>query len=225
MAKVKKPTKKSSSSKRGPKQIQDAYVNYVLEHERKPANVYQFCKSLGITEDAFYQLYSSFKALEKSIWKEYAVGTIGRIEADDNYSKFTSREKILAFYFTLIEELRSNRSFVLIKIRKWKIPAVTPTALKKFKVEFEHWAEEVIEEGKATSEIAKRPYLDKRYVSLLWLHLNFILKFWSYDDSNDFEKTDEAIEKSVNLAFDVIGKGFVDNAFEFGKFLYQQRKF
>lgn len=224
MAKVKKPIKKSST-KKGPKQIKEAFMRFVLEHERKPSNVYQFCKSVGISEDAFYQFFSSFKALEKSIWKEYAVDTIGRIKADGNYSKFSSREKLLAFYFTLIEELRANRSFVLIKIGKWKIPSVTPPALKKFKVEFEHWAEEVIEEGKVTSEIAKRPYLDKRYVSLLWLHLNFILKFWSHDDSNDFEKTDEAIERSVNLAFDVIGKGLVDNAFEFGKFLYQQRKF
>jgi hypothetical protein len=58
----------------------------------------------------------------------------------------------------------------------------------------------------------------------LWFHLHFILRFWCNDDSRDFEKTDEAIEKSVNLAFDLIGKGVLDNAFDFGKFLFQQAK-
>lgn len=224
MAKVKKQSKKSSSAK-GPEQIKEAYISFVLEHERKPTNVYKFCKSLGVGEDVFYQSFSSFKALEKAIWKAYATETIGRLKADANYTKYTSREKILAFYFTLVEVLRANRSFVLMKIGKWKPVTVTPSFLKKFKSEFEHWADDVIEEGKSTSEIAKRPYMEKRYVSLLWLHLGFILKFWSHDDSTDFEKTDEAIEKSVHLAFDVLGKGLLDNAFEFGKFLYQQRKY
>ena len=224
MAKVKKQSKKSLAAK-SPEQIKEAYINLVLEHERKPANVFKFCKTLGIGEDVFYQSFSSFKALEKAIWKGYASETIDRLKADGNYTKFTSREKILAFYFTLVEVLRANRSFVVLKISNWKPVTVAPSFLKKFKTEFEQWAEEVIEEGKATAEIARRPYLDKRYVSLLWLHLSFILKFWSHDDSTDFEKTDEAIEKSVNLAFDVIGKGLIDNAFEFGKFLYQQRKF
>ena len=37
-------------------------------------------------------------------------------------------------------------------------------------------------------------------------------------------ETDEAIEKSVNLAFDIIGKGVLDNALDFGKFLFQQSR-
>lgn len=224
MAKVKKQTKKSPSAK-GPDQIKEAYIHFVLEHERKPANVFKFCKALGISEDEFYRSFSSFKALDKAIWKAYVSETIDRLRKDENYANFTSREKILAFYFTLIEVLRTNRSFVIMKVSKWKPTAITPSFLRKFKSEFEQWAEAVVEEGKSTSEIAKRPYLDKRYVSLLWLHLSFILKFWSHDNSTDFEKTDEAIERSVNLAFDVMGKGLLDNAFEFGKFLYQQRKY
>jgi hypothetical protein len=54
--------------------------------------------------------------------------------------------------------------------------------------------------------------------------MHFVLMFWVKDESAEFEKTDEAIEKSVNLAFDLMGKGVVDNVFEFGKFLFQQAK-
>jgi hypothetical protein len=53
--------------------------------------------------------------------------------------------------------------------------------------------------------------------------MGFILLFWKEDDSAGFEKTDAAVEKSVNLAFDLIGKGAVDSAIDFAKFLYQNK--
>jgi ubiquinone biosynthesis protein COQ9 len=49
------------------------------------------------------------------------------------------------------------------------------------------------------------------------------LKFWIDDTSNAFEKTDAAIEKSVNLAMDLMGKSPLDAALDFGKFLFQNK--
>ncbi len=120
--------------------------------------------------------------------------------------------------------LKSDRSFVLHQLKSVKNPATTPTFLKGFKASFEEWITSVLNEGKGTGEIAMRPFIDKRYNSLFWIHLMFILQFWSKDDSANFEKTDAAIEKSVTLAFDLMGKGVLDNAIDFGKFLYQNSK-
>lgn len=217
-------TKKKAKNTVGADKIKQEYVNYVLEHEKRPYTVFKFCKNIGIKEDSFYKFYGSFKALEKAIWKEYAISTIYRLKSDSNYAAFSAREKVLAFYFTLIEILKEERSFILFQLKKRKLPSAPPSFIRKFKKEFDPWASEVIEEGKQTDEIAKRPYLDQRYGSLLWFHMHFVLMFWVKDESADFEKTDEAIEKSVNLAFDLMGKGVVDNVFEFGKFLVQQAK-
>jgi hypothetical protein len=48
-----------------------------------------------------------------------------------------------------------------------------------------------------------------RYPQLFWLHLGFILLFWKEDNSPAFENTDAAVEKSVNLAFDLIGNSLL----------------
>ena len=53
--------------------------------------------------------------------------------------------------------------------------------------------------------------------------MSFLLLFWRDDDSAGFEKTDAFVEKSVNLAFDLIGKGALDSAIDFAKFLYQSK--
>ena len=200
------------------------YRDYVLSEGRQPASVYKFCKDHGFKEDEFYEHFGSFEGLEKSIWKGYIDDTRSRMENDEDYQGFSSREKILTFYFSLAELLKSDRSFALHQLRSWKNPSVVPTFLKGFKDSFKEWINSVLNEGKVSGEIAKRPYLDKRYDLLFWMHFMFILQFWSNDESAGFEKTDAAIEKSVNLAFDLIGKGVLDSAIDFGKFLYQNPK-
>ena len=57
-----------------------------------------------------------------------------------------------------------------------------------------------------------------------WVQMLFLLKFWMDDDSAGFEKTDMAIEKSVNTIFDVFDNTPLDAVFDFGKFLVEREK-
>lgn len=204
--------------------IRTVYRKHVLLEGKRPATVFKFCNDLGISERDFYSSFASFDAIEKNIWQHYLTTTLGRLEQDANYSTFTCREKVLAFYFALAEELKSDRSFVLHQLSGWQPGLTMPAFLKGFRARFDSWLANVLLDGKQTGELAPRPFLDQQYGSLFWLHFLFLLHFWSKDDSTEFEKTDLAIEKSVNLAFDLVGKGVLDGALDFGKFLYQQMK-
>jgi hypothetical protein len=227
METVKKSTRSSkgrAKTKTGKDAILKSYREALLKDGRQPTSVFSFCESLGISEIEFYESYASFEAIESAIWSNYFASVVGRLARDSNYSNFSVREKILAFYYTLVDVLRSDRSFVLFLLRSWKNPAVTPIFLRRFKYEFDQWLNSIINEGKTSGEIPARPFIDKQYDKLFWLHLLFILHFWSGDNSASFEKTDAAIEKSVNLAADLIGKGVLDQALDFGKFLYQNSR-
>ncbi|MDQ2864039.1 MAG: TetR family transcriptional regulator C-terminal domain-containing protein, partial [Bacteroidota bacterium] len=67
-------------------------------------------------------------------------------------------------------------------------------------------------------------FFSKRYKDALWIQFAFIINFWIDDDSNGFEKTDEAIEKGINLSFDLFQRSPIDNLFEYGKFLARNGK-
>jgi AcrR family transcriptional regulator len=224
MEKPKKSKAKPKSKVTSSEKIVTDYREFLLTEGKQPASVYKFCKDNGFKESEFYQHFGSFEALEKSIWKGYIDQTRSRMENDRDYLGFSAREKILTFYFSLAELLKSDRSFAVHQLKSWKNPATVPVFLKGFKESFKDWINSVLNEGKASGEVAKRPYLDERYDRLFWMHFIFILQFWVHDESADFEKTDAAIEKSVNLAFDLIGKGVLDSALDFGKFLYQNSK-
>lgn len=204
--------------------IQDAYRKHVLLEGAPPESVYKFCYQLGISETDFYDQFGSFEAIDKAIWKGYLDRTIARLGEDSNVAAFSVREKVLAFYFTLAEELKSDRSFVLLLVRNWQPASLVPVFLQDFRAGFHAWFDRILLEGKQSGEVANRPFFDKQYSHLFWAHFLFILQFWRNDNSAAFEKTDIAIEKSVNLAFDLISKGVLDGALDFGKFLYQQAK-
>ncbi|HMQ00276.1 MAG TPA: TetR family transcriptional regulator C-terminal domain-containing protein [Cyclobacteriaceae bacterium] len=204
-----------------------AYKQYLLEHGHKPSSVFKFCKDNGQTEEAFYAQFASFNTLEKNIFLSYFQQVKLTLEADSNYLEFTAREKLLAFYYSLIEVLRKDRSLVLILAGSHQIlkPEFVPDYLKLFKSSFEDWIKEIIAEGKITGEVANRPIgFDKPYASIFWLHFNWLLQFWLKDESKGFESTDAAIEKSINLAFEFIGQNALDRVLDFAKFLYQTHR-
>jgi hypothetical protein len=216
--KARKPGTRNSETR-----IQTAYIEHLLTNGTRPVSVFKFCTDLRITEDVFYESFGSFEGLERHIWKSFITKTTDRLKADKTYQAFSSREKVLAFYYTLFEELRASRSFILVQLTNRNKLEIIPDFLKDFKNEFEVYVSSVLEAGKTTGEVAKRPYLDKTYPQTFWMQLAFLLMFWRDDNSPAFEQTDAAIEKSVNLAFDLIGKGAIDSMLDFAKFLYQSK--
>jgi len=225
MAKTKE-TKNTASEDQSAK-IREAYIDYLLEHGREPATVYQFMKMLNMKERVFYDYYNSFSAIEKDIWKSYFDETMTRIQGESVYNEYSVREKLLAFYYTLIEVLKEHRSYVTYSVDRMKkmgLRASNAGFLQDFKSSFLDYVNDLIAEGKETEEIVDRPLVSSRYDDGLWQQLLFVLRFWADDDSRGFERTDAAIEKAVNLSFDIMSRTALDAAVDFARFLYQKRR-
>lgn len=205
-------------------QIRDAYIDYVLTHNEPPKSVYDFAKKLSISEAEFYNYFASFVAIEKSVWATLTLQAIEKIKEQEIWAQYSSREKILSFFYSYIELLKTKRSFIIYTLKKQAKRLSFPDILSAVKPVFENFAEEIIEEGLDSGELAQRKFFTKRYKDGLWMQFLFIINFWSEDDSNDFEKTDEAIEKGVNVAFDLFQRSPIDNLFEYGKFLARNGK-
>ena len=206
-------------------QIQDAYIDYVLTNNEEPKSVYVFAKQLGITEQEFYAFYSSFIAVEKAIWADLTTKAIAEIQQQEVWVNYISREKILAFFYAYIELLKTRRSFVVYSLKKSRTRISTPEVLDDVKTIFENFADNIIKEGLASGELADRRYLSKRYKDALWVQFGIILNFWINDNSSNFEKTDEAIERGVNVTFDLFQRSPLDNIIDYGKFITRNSRF
>lgn len=206
-------------------QIQDAYIDYVLTNNEEPKSVYIFAKQLGITEQEFYAFYSSFVAVEKAIWADLTIKTITEIQQQEVWATYTSREKILAFFYAYIELLKTRRSFVVYSLKKSRTRVSAPEVLDDVRNVFETFAENIIKSGLESGELADRRFLSKRYKDALWVQFGIILNFWVNDSSNNFEKTDEAIERGVNVTFNLFQRSPLDDLIDYGKFVARNSRF
>jgi len=205
--------------------IQSAYIDYVLTQGEQPKSVYVFAKQNEITEEEFYRFFGSFEALEQNIWAEIATKTISEIKTQEIWPQYSSREKALSFFYSFFELLKGSRSFAIYSFKRHPKGISHPRVLDILKVIVENFADDVIKQGLESGELADRRFLSKRYKDGLWMQFGFVLNFWINDNSAGFEKTDEAIEKGVNVTFDLFQRSPIDNLLDYGKFLAKNSKF
>ena len=205
--------------------IRKTYIEYVLDNGQAPASFYAFAKKLKMPEAELYEFYTSFEALEMELWQSFFVQARATAEQDDTFQKYSVREKLLGLYYTWIEVLKTNRSFVVYSYKKLKQPVArtNPQEFKQFKEAFINFANDLVYEGRESREIVARPYISNRYADALWVNTLFILDFWIKDTSKSFELTDTAIEKTVNTALDLMGQSLVDSVIDLAKFVYQNK--
>ena len=198
------------------------YMAYVLEHETMPKSVYKFCKVNSIKEVEFYENFGSIESIRKKIWNKFYVNTEILLKKNKEFDNFSSRDKMLTFFYTLFEMLTLNRSYVLLALKQEKNPFKNLEQLKGLRKRIKNFAADLINEGNTEKTIEITKHNPKLFSEGAWLQFLFLLKFWMNDESAGFEKTDIAIEKSVNTSFDVFDNTTLENILDFGKFLYKE---
>ncbi len=198
------------------------YMNDVLEHGMVPKSVYKFCKSNTITETEFYGLFGSLESLQKEIWSKFYANTHSLLMKNKDFDNFSNKEKMLTFFFTFFEMLTLNRSYVLFTLKQENNPLKNLNQLKRLRRYLKSFAKDLIDEDNSGKFLKITQYNPHVFSEGAWLQFLFLLKFWIDDESTGFEKTDIAIEKSVNTIFDVFDNTPIENIIDFGKFLYKE---
>tara|TARA_B100001093_G_scaffold117169_1_gene109507 strand:+ start:1814 stop:2467 length:654 start_codon:yes stop_codon:yes gene_type:complete len=199
-----------------------AFMGYTLENDHYPKSVYKFCKVNEIEEKTFYKFFGSLDGVKEMIWETFYYNAMSLLKKDKNFEMAKPKEKLLSFYFTFFEVLLLNRSYVLFSLsgaEKIMTKMGQMSCLRKI---FKGFATELIEDG----NVDKPSYLQhppKIFSEAAWVQLGFLMKFWIEDSSADFEKTDQAIEKSVQTAFDVFDNTPLSALVDFGKFLWKEK--
>lgn len=201
--------------------IKNIYLDIVKANGSRPGSIYEFAKLANMAKADVQVHYNTVLALETDLWKGWIEETFLRLNAEPAYAEYVARERMLAFYFTLIEVLAPYKYYV-------KLAPLGPSlfggnVLEGFKGAFLTYSQSLINLGKDTGEVEERKFVTDKYNEALWTQCLFLLRFWVKDDSENGEKTDEAIEKSVNLSLDLMARGPIDSLVEFGQFLFKNR--
>jgi len=201
--------------------IKKAFIDYVLTEGKRPNSVYVFAKKQKMSEAEFYDFYTSFDAIEEGIWTDIGQTVINEVKTQEVWAGYAAREKALSFFYSFFELLKRDRSFAVYSLKNAPKGLQTPKVFEGLKTLFLNFSDEILNEGLESGELSDRKFFAKRYKDALWAQLVFVLHFWVKDTSAGFEKTDEAIEKGINVAFDLFQRSPIDNLLDYGKFLMQ----
>jgi hypothetical protein len=193
----------------------NALIEQTLNEGRTPESVYRFCKNIGVSEAEFYQQFGSLAQLSKEILPTYFSSAVDAIQASQEWTEFSAREKTLSFLFAVAGEWSHIRSYLVFtkKDSLQQLRAVKPS--------FYTLAREIVASGIQSGEMAPRILSGERYADILWLQFCGVYAFWLRDESKGFEQTDAAIEKAVHFCFDAFERNFIDSFTELGKFVFQ----
>lgn len=205
-------------------EVKQNYVHYVVKHPTQWHTLFRFATTIGIATELIQAHFTTAKAIEQSIWEDFFTETLTQLSADtDLYDSYSAREKMLSFFFTLEETLKSHRAFIAATYPKSWFNISTPDCLLQFETQFLAFTNQLITQGLDTQEIEWRAVLTGRYAALIWLEVPVIIRYWVNDTSENNEKTDVLIEKVVNFTFDAMGRTVLDSGVDLLKFLVVAR--
>lgn len=203
--------------------ITKAYIEFELMEGRAPHSVFELCKKIKIEEATFYKLFASLKAVQEEILVEFLTHTFEIIDKDPEYANYNAREKTLAVFYTLFAQFEKSRSYFLAKYSSLKDVPKQFKEWDAFLKTLDYQIECIIQEAKQSAEIIDRPYVGVHYSKGFKLIFTYIFRVWINDTSEGFTTTDAAIEKSVNLSFDMLGSSPLDSLIDFGKFAFKTK--
>ena len=202
--------------------IVGSFMTNTLENDKYPRSVYKFCKDNNLDEKTFYKFFGSLDGVKETIWENFYDNAMSLLEKDENFEKAKPKEKLLSFYYTFFEVMLLNRSYILFALSGEEKIMTKMGQLSSMRKIFKGLTSELIEDG----NVDKPSYLQhppKIFSEAAWVQFCFLIKFWIEDSSADFEKTDQAIEKSVQTAFDVFDNTPLSALVDFGKFLWKEK--
>ena len=199
--------------------IKEAYLDYVLTEGKNPTSVYHFAKNAGFQESEFYQWFNTFDAVAQAIWETTIRQVLDSLNASEEYSQFSVRERILSFFFTLVQELKKNRSYVSYSAAKWVIPGRKQTVRSAVEKLVQDYFEKQVQDGFDSGELLNRSKVGDYYSKAMVIQFWLVLDFWIKDSSRDFEDTDAFIEKTVHLGFGMMQESTLDKAIDLVRFL------
>ncbi len=218
-------TKKTTSKKKAidDNAIISIYMDYVLDKNEEPKNVFSFCKEHKIDETEFYTFFGSIDALKQEIWVKFFENALVTIESEEAFEGYSDKNKLLTLYFTLFEILTLNRSYVLFSLKENKEGLKNLKSLKQFRNHFKDFIVTIIDDEKSEMKEKLAKVTKPIFAEGAWLQFLFLLKFWMDDTSKSFEKTDVLIEKSVNTVVDLLDTKPLESLLDLGKFLWKEK--
>lgn len=195
-----------------------AYTEFVWLNNREPNSIAEFCTYANLDplefKTAFHQLSGIRQQLLTAVFEE----VWERVEQASEENAYSSREKCLALFFTLIEAFGPYRDYLQTRYPV-KDAGTLLADWRPFNRLFVSKTQYFQENSRINWLRDKLPGKLTDEVNSLLMGWNYVFRVWLADESEEQSVTDAAIEKTVHLFFDLSENKQFEQLLDFGKFV------
>ena len=196
------------------KEIRAHYYDYVVEKQKRPKSLKKFLKSIDLSKEDFFLKYESLDEVEADVWKNALKEILKSLKSSEEFMRYSSRERGLAFMYSWFECMSDNRDFFSASFCRKSACDSSSAHLKGFKKELKKFISEIIELGLKRSEFQNRGIQSKIMTQYFWSLFYLNLKSWKKQSQKKSKNKelwmDALIEKSMVFFFDSLAPNLFD---------------
>lgn len=198
------------------------FAQYLREKGRRPRSFARFCQAYELDAEETRTSFPTITSMEKAVWLHWFEETLHVLADSAEYKNYSARERLLSFYYTWMETIQPFSGYIRSAPALPRLFSGMDWFLADMQRAFLKYANELVQLAASNDEIMKRPVITNFYNQALWQQFLFVMNYRLKDTSSGQAKTDEAIERAVNLSFELAGRNQIDSLVDFGKFLLKK---
>lgn len=197
-------------------------MDAVVKNQGKPSDIESFAKEYTFETEVFQDYFKDFEELDGAIFKTLIDVSIATLLESPDFASFNKKDKLLSLYYTLFENFTLNREFIELTIKSYGLSFSTISLFNPLKKSFMAFVDSLNMETLSFNDTIES--LQKKSIKEgFWVQFLLTVKFWLDDASEQSEKTDIFIEKSINTGLELLNTRSLNNIIDLGKFLYAEK--
>lgn len=186
----------------------------------------EISQKAGFSEPVIYKYFPTKEHLLFSYFEESFLDIKNDLENNPIFPELSFTEQVQMLMNSTVEHHAKNRAFVLEAFKSiftYNL-SVTVEELEKHKGQFLEFVNNLIDVAIESEELPELPYRD--FISKsLWDYHIFMVSYWTRDESEDYEKTTQLIDKTIGLLHAVLESKILDKSMELVNFFLRQHIF
>ncbi len=189
----------------------------------KNATMKNIAAKAGMSEAVIYRYYPTKDHLLFEYFGESFKNVILKVEAIPNFFEFSFAEQLQILIDTHLEQFEKHRPFVLSAFKSLFLTTLTGSMVyfQEQRKLFTSYVEKIMDAAIEANEFSAPP-VKNIIIDLLWDFHVGVIYFWLNDDSKNFEKTTQMMDKSLGLFNEVLKSNILARLLDVGYFLARE---
>ena len=205
------------------KRILQAASDVIIEKGFKAATMREIARRAEVGDATIYNYFPSKEKLLYGFCEQKQDETAEALKSISDFHEYSLREQLQQLAETQLALWLPDREFLA---EVFELTFYSPTAsiinLAETRKRFNSMVADMIDAAIEAEEIPEQPYQEV-LAPLFWDYFTGILAYWLKDDSEDFAKTTQVVDRSVEIIALVLQAGMIGKALDLASFMFRSQ--